>query len=103
MLNVSLELLGTVIYWVASAAILLLFARVILDWIVFFSPHWRPTGVILVIANAIHGVTDPPVRFLRQRIPPLRLGGIALDIGFMLLFVACLVMRNLGSFLIVAF
>lgn len=103
MLNVSFWLLGTAIYWAASVAILFLFARVVLDWIVFFSPHWRPTGVILVLANFIHALTDVPVRFLRRHIPPLRLGGIALDIGFMLLFVACLVLRNLGSLLIAAF
>jgi hypothetical protein len=42
-------------------------------------------GVMLVAVESAYTVTDPPLKFLRRHIPPLRLGGIALDLAFMLL------------------
>lgn len=65
---------------------IVLLARVVLDWIQLFSRGWRPTGVILVIANVVYGLTDPPLRLLGRFIPPLRLGAVALDMGFLVLF-----------------
>lgn len=91
---------GQIIYWVASIALIFLVARMILDWIVFFSPTWRPRGVLLIVANLITAITDPPLRALRRRIPPLRLGqAMALDVGFMVLFVSMLVLMRFGTYL----
>jgi len=41
-----------------------------------------------VAAHTVYSVTDPPLKVLRRLIPPLRLGGISLDLGFLLLFIA---------------
>ncbi len=65
-----------------------------------FSRGFRPTGVLLVLFEVVFTITDPPMRFLRRFIPPLRLGGIALDLSFLLLFILTqvaisLVQRNL--------
>ena len=42
--------------------------------------------MLLVVAEAIYTVTDPPLRFLRRLIPPLRLGQVQLDLAFIVLF-----------------
>jgi YggT family protein len=63
-----------------------LIVRLIFDWVQMFSRDWRPRGVVLVAAEGVYSVTDPPLRALRRVIPPLRIGGIALDLAFMLLF-----------------
>nr|WP_225225293.1 YggT family protein [Cellulomonas sp. JH27-2] len=68
---------------------ILLLVRLVLDWVQVFARSWRPTGVVLVIAEATYTVTDPPLRLLRRIIPPLRIGSVALDLGFMILFIAC--------------
>jgi YggT family protein len=52
-----------------------------------FSRCFRPTGVLLVLFEIVFTITDPPMRFLRRFIPPLRLGGIAIDLSFLLLFI----------------
>ena len=67
--------------------LLLLLLRAILSWILMFSHSWRPTGIVLVVAEAAYTATDPPLRFLRRYIPSVRLGTVALDLSFMLLFV----------------
>ena len=52
-----------------------------------FSRGFRPTGALLVVFEIVFTITDPPMRFLRRFIPPLRLGGVAIDLSFLLLFI----------------
>ena len=65
-----------------------LFGRLILDYVRIFAPNWRPRGIILAIAEAIYAITDPVMRFVRRFIPPLRLGPVALDLSFIVIFIA---------------
>lgn len=74
---------------------LILIARMVLDWVQVFARQWRPSGAMLVVANVVYGLTDPPLRALRRVIPPLRLGHIALDLGFIVLFLAVVLARSL--------
>ena len=43
---------------------------------------------VLVFAEGIYTVTDPPLKFLRRLIPPLSLGTIRLDLAFVVLMLA---------------
>ena len=65
--------------------LLVVFGRLILDWIRVFARDWRPRGVVLVIAEAVYTLTDPPLNALRKAIPPVRLGGASIDLGFLVL------------------
>jgi len=67
---------------------LILIGRLILDWIQVFAREWRPRGVVLVLAEAIYTLTDPPLKAIRRVIPPLRLGSFAVDLAFLVLIVA---------------
>ena len=40
-----------------------------------------------MLLEVVYSITDPPLKFLRRFIPPLRLGGIALDLSFLVLFI----------------
>lgn len=64
---------------------LILLARLVFDYVQMFARSWEPKGLVLVIAEAIYTVTDPPLRFLRRFIPPLRLGQVSLDLSFLVL------------------
>ncbi|MCP2264003.1 YggT family protein [Promicromonospora thailandica] len=75
--------------------ILFLIGRLVFDWVQFFARDWRPRGVLLVIAEAVYTVTDPPLRFLRRLIPPLRLGQIQLDLAFIVLFFGASLLSSL--------
>lgn len=65
----------------------MLIGRFIIDWIMVLSRTFRPTGPLIIVFEAIYTVTDPPLRLLRRVIPPLRIGGFALDLAFILLFI----------------
>ncbi|MEO5778306.1 MULTISPECIES: YggT family protein [Arthrobacter] len=81
-----------IIFGLVYIALLLFFialiVRLVFEWVQMFARSWRPSGVALVAAHTVYSVTDPPLKVLRRLIPPLRLGGISLDVGFLLLFVA---------------
>jgi YggT family protein len=62
-------------------------ARLIFDYIRIFAKSWQPKGVVLLLAELVYTLTDPPLRFLRRFIPPLRLGGVSLDLSFLVLII----------------
>ena len=74
------------IYWALNIFLFALIARLILDYVRMFSPNWRPKGVVLAAAELVYSVTDRPLAFTRQFVPPLRLGGITLDLSFIVVF-----------------
>jgi YggT family protein len=82
------------IYWLLQLFLFALIGRLIFDYVRIFSPQWRPRGVILAIAELIYTITDKPLRFVRQFVPPLRLGAVSLDLSFIVVFfVVQLLMR----------
>jgi len=66
---------------------IMLIARVVLDLVQVFARDYRPTGLALLLFEAVYTVTDPPIRALRRLIPPVRFGGIALDLAVLVLFI----------------
>ncbi len=87
-----MAIVRTVLTYVLWFYLLLLIARMIISWIQAFSRDWHPTGIILVIAEVVYTATDPPLRLLRRYIPTVRLGTVALDLSFMVLFLVILVL-----------
>lgn len=73
--------------WLINVYIMVLIGRLIIDWIQVFARDWRPRGVLAVLCEAVYTVTDPPLRALRRVIPPIRLGGVALDLSFIVLII----------------
>ena len=72
-----------------------LFIRLIFEWIQAFVRGWKPQGVVLIIAESAYTVTDPPLKAVRKILPPLRIGRTALDVGFMLVFIVTMLAANL--------
>jgi YggT family protein len=93
--------LFAVIYFVLFVFWLLLIGRIIVEFIRTFARDWRPSGIVVVLLEAIFTVTDPPVKLLRRIIPPVNLGGVRLDLSIMVLlfgvFILMTVVRSLGS------
>ncbi|MEI2732721.1 MAG: YggT family protein [Dermatophilaceae bacterium] len=77
--------------WQVVSLLLFLFfvaliGRLVIDWIQALARGWRPRGVVLVVAEVVYTVTDPPLKMLRRLIPNLTLGGIRIDLAFLALF-----------------
>jgi len=83
----------TTLLWVY---LLLMLARLVMDYVRLFARRWTPTGVTLVAFEAVYTVTDPPLRFFRRFIPPLRLGGVALDLSFLIVIILIQILMSVA-------
>jgi YggT family protein len=66
---------------------LCLLGRVVVEILQQFARDYRPHGFVLLLFEVLYTVTDPPVRAIRRVIPPLRIGGVAIDMAIFLLFI----------------
>ena len=74
--------------------LILLFARFVVDWVMVLARSWRPTGLVAAGLEVVYSTTDPPLKAVRKVIPPLNLGSVRLDLGFMVLLIAVLILRS---------
>lgn len=77
--------------------LILLFARFVVDWVMVLARGWRPHGLVAAGLEVVYATTDPPLKALRRVIPPLNLGSVRLDLGFMVLLIVVLVLRNVTA------
>ena len=89
-----MTLIGTILSGLISLYLYILVARAVLSIVPLFAPDWRPKGVVLVLAEAVYTVTDPPLRALGRVVKPVRLGTVSLDLGFILLWVLLLLAQR---------
>jgi YggT family protein len=78
---------GSTVYTVAWIFLVFLITRLVFEYVFMFARDYTPTGVVLVIVEAVYTVTDPPLKLLRKFIPPLRLGSVAIDLSFIVLII----------------
>lgn len=74
--------------------LLLLVCRLVMDYVFMFARSYRPTGLVAGVLELVYSVTDPPLNALRRVIPPLRLGGVSLDLSFLVLFLVLSIVRS---------
>lgn len=85
-------IIATIIYVALTVFFVLMWARFILDLVRTFARQWRPRGLGLVLAEAVFAVTDPPIRAVRRVVPPLRIGGAALDFAWSIVMLAVIIL-----------
>ena len=73
---------------------LILWARLILEWVRQFRPDWRPRGLVLIAAEIVYTLTDPPLKFIRRFVRPVRLGGVAIDLSWTILLIAVYILMS---------
>lgn len=91
------------LFWTVYGVVVFLFflaliGRFIIDWIQVLARSWHPKGPLLVVAEAIYTVTDPPLKALRKVIPSPRLGGVRLDLSFLVLILLTSMALNVPAY-----
>ncbi len=82
------------LYLVLHVFLIVLLARLVADYVLMFSRRWQPGRGAAVTLELVWSTTDPPLRALRRLIPPLRLGRVNLDLGFLLLFLGVTILEQ---------
>ena len=73
---------------------ILLFARVVVSWAYMFGFRPPLSGPTRKILDLLEDVTDPVLRPLRSLIPPVRAGGVGIDLSIIVAFVILAVLRQ---------
>ena len=94
MLSLVFSPIVRILAWLINAYITVLFVRMILDWVSVFARNWYPRGVVAQLINIVYSITEPPLRWLRRYIRPLPLGPIYLDVSFIVLYLALVVLES---------
>lgn len=83
-----MHMIGQVVATLLWLYFVVLIVRLVIDFVQVLSRDWHPRGLVLIICEAVYSITDPPLKLLRKVIPPLRFGGVALDLSFIVLVLA---------------
>ena len=82
-----MRVVADVVYFALLVFLLLLIFRLIMEYVFLLARSYRPTGLVAAALELAYSVTDPPLKALRKVIPPLRIGQVSLDLGFIILFI----------------
>jgi YggT family protein len=88
-----------VVYTILLVYFFVMWARFVLDLVRTFNRSWRPRGFMLVLVEGVYTVTDPLVRFFRRLVPPIRIGQVALDLGWSLAMLVVIIAMTAVSWL----
>ncbi|HJU57848.1 MAG TPA: YggT family protein [Actinomycetota bacterium] len=78
---------------VLTAYTIILFIRVLVSWAYLFGVRPPISGPLRTVLDLIEDVTEPVLRPLRALIPPIRAGGVGLDLSIIIAFVILAVLR----------
>ena len=92
-----MSVVGQVFYIALTCFLIVLFFRLVMDYVFQFARSWQPGKAMVVVLEATYTVTDPPLKLLRRLIPPLRLGGVALDLSFFVLMIIVYILISVVS------
>jgi YggT family protein len=88
-----MSLLWQVIGYALWIYIILILARIVIEWTRQFARSWRPIGAAAVGLELVYVATDPPIRLLRRLVPPLQLGTVSLDLSVIILLIVLIALR----------
>lgn len=96
---ISFTAVGALLASLLELFLFLLLGRIIIDYIMLFARTWQPKGLVLALVDVVFRITDPPLKFVRRFVPPLRIGQVSLDIGFLVLFFGVQVLTGFVRYL----
>ena len=93
-----MQLLASVLYWLLTAYFWVFVGRFILDLVLSVNRAFRPRGLILVMAELIMTLTDPPLKLARRFLKPIRLGSLTFDFAWTACIIAITFLIRLAHF-----
>ena len=89
-----MSVIGALLGFVLTVFVILMIARMILDWVGVLgrsSPPWVRRARTLT-----HAATEPVIGPVRRVLPPVRAGGIGIDLAFTVVFIAAIILRSVA-------
>ena len=93
-MSVAESALQDVLCIVLTAYTIIRFIQVLVSWAFLFGFRPPYSGPLRPILDLLDDVTEPVLRPLRSLVPPIRAGGVGLDLSIIIAFVILLVLRT---------
>ncbi|MEJ6493240.1 MAG: YggT family protein [Actinomycetes bacterium] len=90
-----MSLIPSLISSLLNLYVLVLIARLVLEYVAIFSRDWRPRGPVLLLSEFVFTLTDPPLKAIRKVVPSVRIGSVSLDLSFLILLFAISISRGI--------
>jgi YggT family protein len=90
-----MSLIGALVGYALSAFILLLLARMVLDWSGVLASGPQPQWVSRA-RQLTHAWTEPVIAPVRRVLRPVRAGGLSIDLAFTAVVIAVLILRSIA-------
>jgi YggT family protein len=74
--------------------ILVMWVRLIIDFVRSAKPDWRPQSFVLVLLSAMYAITDPPLKVVRKVVKPVRFGAVAIDFAWTIVLIVAIILLN---------
>ena len=94
MVNLAESAVMDIVCVVLTAYTIILFVRVLVSWAFLFGFRPPYSGPLRTVLDLLDDVTEPVLRPLRALIPPIRAGGVGLDLSIIIAFVILAVLRT---------
>ncbi|MCW2608554.1 MAG: hypothetical protein JWO60_3247 [Frankiales bacterium] len=82
-----MSVVASVVYFALLVFLVLLVFRIVMEYVFMLARSFTPSGLVAVALELTYSATDPPLKALRRLIPPLRVGQVQIDLGFIILFI----------------
>jgi YggT family protein len=89
------SVVASILYFALLVFLLLLIFRMVMEYVFMLARSYRPAGPVAIALELCYSVTDPPLKALRRVLPPLRIGNVALDLGFIVLFLMTSILMSI--------
>lgn len=88
-----MSLIGALLGYVLTAFVVVLIARMALDWagVLSYGPPWVRRARVLA-----HAGTEPVIAPVRRVLRPVRAGGLSIDLAFTAVFFVALILRSIA-------
>ena len=91
-----MSVIGSLLSLLLLLFLIALVVRAVLDWTSVLASGGRGIARAQEIS---HRVTEPVIAPVRRALPPVRIGGVGIDLAFTVVFFATVILRSVVSFL----
>ncbi|QLY29009.1 YggT family protein [Nocardia huaxiensis] len=85
-------IIWTLLSLVVSVFILIMLARLVVDWITALSRD--PAPWVGKVREGTYKLTEPVIAPVRKVLPPINFGSVGIDLAFTVVFILALVLRT---------
>lgn len=87
-------MIGFVLGLVLTLFILVMIARMIVDWAGVLNARGR---WVYSVRRVTYAVTEPVISPVRKVLPPVRFGAVGIDLAFTVVFIGAIILRSIVS------